>query len=455
MMPGVTFALRKNIPSFHFSGLFRHLFTIQMMKMHTNKSGDHVPSKGRLLIASAAVALPTLASVSAIIYFDPSPLPMSIALGGVFLLCFIGIYIAISRITNPPTPAAGLAGPDLLSDSAFDRKTEERLAVFEEAGSFFGAALRSEDMFKLLSSRVNELVPFSGSLLVMRGDGGGPVVRFATGEFSSNAEEFQFGDKSCSVSRAFDSGSPVIPAEEKITAEALPRGIRSLAALPLHKANKVFAVLVLLSSKSGAFDDRAAIILEAAGERIAPLLASSLSYESGVSDALSDALTGLPNERSFFLVLENQIAEARRYRNERSLVVLAFDIKSFSDINSRYGHSAGDKAIVSVAGAIAGEIRAMDLAARISGDEFLVILPKTGEGTAAVVISRIEKRLAATPFPLPDEPEYRIGLNIGSVAFEDSFRSPEDLVRAAVRRRDNAKTARSNQVIIFPTQYSN
>ena len=74
-------------------------------------------------------------------------------------------------------------------------------------------------------------------------------------------------------------------------------------------------------------------MLEAIGERVAPLFLSSISVERSISNALTDALTNLPNERAFFMVLENQLAESQRFRSERPLTVMTVDIKNFAEAN--------------------------------------------------------------------------------------------------------------------------
>ena len=87
----------------------------------------------------------------------------------------------------------------------------------------------------------------------------------------------------------------------------------------------------------------------------------------------------MPNERSFYLVLENQIAQTQRNSRERPLTVLAIDIINFDEINRRFGHSAGDRILYYAAGTIKNQLRRMDFSARTTGDEFLAALPTASE----------------------------------------------------------------------------
>ncbi|MBK9767116.1 MAG: GGDEF domain-containing protein [Chloracidobacterium sp.] len=179
---------------------------------------------------------------------------------------------------------------------------------------------------------------------------------------------------------------------ELIPVEALS-GFRSAAAIPLVRSGEVFAVITLYSDSRTAFDGSAITTLEAIGERIAPLVLSSLSFEQSLSNALTDPVTHLPNERAFHLILENQIAETQRNPENRPLTVLALDIREFDQFNLKYGHVAGDRVLSLVANTVKSQLRQMDFFARASNDEFFAILPTANEAIAHEVISRINTSL--------------------------------------------------------------
>ena len=91
--------------------------------------------------------------------------------------------------------------------------------------------------------------------------------------------------------------------------------------------------------------------------------------------AFTDYLTALPNRRRFELQLEREVARTLRYEHPFSLLLL--DIDHFKEVNDTHGHEAGDEAIRRVAKTLQEGTRGIDLAARIGGEEFGVILSET------------------------------------------------------------------------------
>ncbi len=113
--------------------------------------------------------------------------------------------------------------------------------------------------------------------------------------------------------------------------------------------------------------------------------------------ATTDELTGLANRRRFRSELGREIAAAARYQAPLSLLLL--DLDDFKAINDRYGHESGDQALKDVAHAIQQRLRAPDLAARIGGDEFAILLPQASRQAAEALAHSLAETIrgALTP----------------------------------------------------------
>jgi diguanylate cyclase (GGDEF)-like protein len=140
------------------------------------------------------------------------------------------------------------------------------------------------------------------------------------------------------------------------------------------------------------------------------LIQRALALPTLREQALSDHKTGLLNSRGIDQPARSEFARARRLG--RSLSVLLCDIDDLRGINNRFGHLEGDAALAAVAAAFRAELRAYDLCARFGGDEFLVVLPETGEAEAVGVARRIQAWLAEHPLSTRDG-TLAVGVSIG------------------------------------------
>lgn len=109
--------------------------------------------------------------------------------------------------------------------------------------------------------------------------------------------------------------------------------------------------------------------------------------------ASSDSLTDLDNRRCFFDKAGAEVERARRYGHPLSLQML--DIDHFKAINDRYGHVAGDRVLTALADILRANLRHNDVAARLGGEEFAILLPETTIDDAFVHAERIRKSVAA------------------------------------------------------------
>ncbi|HQU42810.1 MAG: hypothetical protein B7Z73_02335 [Planctomycetia bacterium 21-64-5] len=148
------------------------------------------------------------------------------------------------------------------------------------------------------------------------------------------------------------------------------------------------------------------------------------------AESRTDALTGLPNRRSFDEELLRRMDQWRR--NKVPVSLLLVDIDRFKQINDRYGHPVGDAALKWVAGLHAKSLRKMDLAARYGGEEFAVILPGSKLSDATNVAERLRGTIAAQKFKEADH-EFPVTVSIGVAVTVG-----EDDPAALIKRADEA-----------------
>ncbi len=112
--------------------------------------------------------------------------------------------------------------------------------------------------------------------------------------------------------------------------------------------------------------------------------------------ASTDFLTQLPNRRHFMSELTAELARIRRYKG-RPAAILMYDLDHFKSINDSWGHAVGDLALRHFAGLLRAELRRTDVAGRVGGEEFAVMLRYTDPEEAMDFARRVRQRLAGAP----------------------------------------------------------
>jgi diguanylate cyclase (GGDEF)-like protein len=152
-----------------------------------------------------------------------------------------------------------------------------------------------------------------------------------------------------------------------------------------------------------------------------------------------DSLTGLANRRSWDETLEREFERARRQQTR--LAVLLCDLDRLKDINDRFGHATGDRALKAAADVLRERVRAGDLAARLGGDEFAVLCPETDIAAASALGEDLRTRLSAL-HPAGGL-ESRVTVSIGIACREPGDASATELVLRADDRLYRAKRTRN------------
>jgi diguanylate cyclase (GGDEF)-like protein len=196
----------------------------------------------------------------------------------------------------------------------------------------------------------------------------------------------------------------------------------------------------------------AALATLALAGALATRLARPLAHVVGEVARLSrqaqtDALTGLANRGGLADRLEIELRRAAEDGTRVSFVIA--DVDNFKAINDGYGHQSGDEIIRAVAGAIAGAVREIDLAARYGGDEFAVVLPGARLADAKRTADRIRRAVAA--IEPPGVADARVTMSFGVAEFP-TYAGIDALVAAADAALYQAKWGGKNQVATATVQ---
>ena len=148
-------------------------------------------------------------------------------------------------------------------------------------------------------------------------------------------------------------------------------------------------------SSDHAFSDGDRRSLEELADRAGPAIENAHRFREARQLADLDALTGLHNRRYFHETLKREVARAHRYGRRLALVV--FDLDDFKAINDRIGHLAGDSVLAEIAERVRSVVRSADVACRVGGDEFGIILPESTLSDAEQLSHRMQAAVASRP----------------------------------------------------------
>lgn len=233
------------------------------------------------------------------------------------------------------------------------------------------------------------------------------------------------------------------------------------ATLALAKTHVVDAPIIVISGES-LFNDEEELIALGATDFLAKseitgyLLAKSINFarerykllKKLETLALTDALTGLPNRMRFEERLTLMMGLSRR--SEHKLAVAFIDIDDFKPVNDKYGHNAGDELLQIFAERLKNSLRKSDIAARIGGDEFVMLIYHYKHQKNLTAIFNGLKETLIAPYTVHKntaEVTVTIGVSIGIQELEKNI-TAKDIINGADKQMYKAKENGKNQIMI-------
>lgn len=308
----------------------------------------------------------------------------------------------------------------------------EGYALYEIARTF-GSSLAVEETLASLVDKVGHVVPFDTCAVYLYSEmKGHATVAHVAGR---NAEIIKTrciapGEGVTGFALANRSGVNTLhPSLDFVGFELPGLPYRSMASLPLFKDDSLIGALSVYSTGLDQYSDDHMRLLETVTRLASDALTNAILHAQAESNALTDALTGLPNPRYMSVRFEQEAARARRSGRPFQLVML--DLDGFKQVNDSYGHKVGDKMLREVARVIQEQLREYDFLARYAGDEFVAIVQEVEDSQIEDLCVRIEKAIAGFSMHVRGDIRARVGISIGTATFDTDGDTLDQLVIVA------------------------
>ena len=272
-------------------------------------------------------------------------------------------------------PTLGLAdNADFLTSIASAR--QEAQTMFELSQDL-GVSLSLSETLSVLSMRLRRMIPYD-SIAVFVNRNGWLLPELVSGENFRmlSSLKVKLGEGLCGWVAA--NCKPIVNGNPQVEAGYVVDpgkhiALQSALVVPLEGLNGVVGVLAMYQANRDAFTPDHLRILLAVASKVALSVENALKYQQAESSATTDYLTGLPNARSLFMHLAQEVARCRRMKT--SLAVMVCDIDGFKQINDSFGHLEGDKLLREFTTRLKDVCRGYDYVARMGGDEFVITAP--------------------------------------------------------------------------------
>jgi diguanylate cyclase (GGDEF)-like protein/putative nucleotidyltransferase with HDIG domain len=263
---------------------------------------------------------------------------------------------------------------DFLASIASAR--QEAQTMFELSQDL-GVSLSLSETLSVLAMRLRRMIPFD-SIAVFVNRNGWLLPELVSGENFRllSALKIRVGEGLCGW--VAENCKPIVNGNPQVEAgyvvdPARHSTLQSALVVPLEGLNGVVGVVAMYQINRDAFTPDHLRILLAVASKVALSVENALKYQQAESSATTDYLTGLPNARSLFVHLAQEVSRCRRMKT--SLAVMVCDIDGFKQINDSFGHLEGDKLLREFSVRLKEVCRGYDYVARMGGDEFVITAP--------------------------------------------------------------------------------
>jgi diguanylate cyclase (GGDEF)-like protein/putative nucleotidyltransferase with HDIG domain len=310
-----------------------------------------------------------------------------------------------------------------------DAHREEQ--ILYEIAQALGSSLGVDEAMALIRDKVNRLVPFVTCALFLGDDDRGFACRYAHGPGTEAL--FKWSPKSWSeLSLRLPSCADGRAAHGEDLVSVLP--------CRLVFEGRLIGALAIYHTVPACYTDEHRRVLGRVSEQAAAVINNSTRFEETRHESQTDALTGLPNRRSFERQLSAGLTRAVNAQTSATLVVL--DLDRLKEINDTYGHEAGDRALRAIGSVLRSTVRETDLCARFAGDEFVIVLWDCSPEHELRRVAEVQTAVSAYPFEPRQGVLVPLSISAGCARFPHDGLTLDDLLISADERMYQDKATR-------------
>ncbi len=353
---------------------------------------------------------------------------VGLALGAVVVALAFSVVVLVALRRKPKAPAVELAEETETQSliRALEEAREEARLARELAE--ISASVDLDSVLAQVLDTVKGLEGIDAAMVVLpqgNGEHGPPLVATVGMSAEEAVRQPVAGPPSGQAARAVGIAYSYTREEAEENGELIRGGV----SVPLHdeQGESIGTLAAFWRGRDRSATAKELAHLEELASRAGPAIENARRFREVRQLADLDSLTNLHNRRYFHETLARECTRAHRY--DRRLALVIFDIDDFKAINDRIGHLAGDAVLAAVAERVQSVVRGADIACRVGGDEFAVILPESTLGDAEQLYRRVELAVASRPLG----PFERVHLSAGLAELR-----PEDDAKIFFERADEA-----------------
>ncbi len=334
-----------------------------------------------------------------------------------------------------------------------NRKADERLNCLKELSTSIVSILDKERLLNtLLIKSLHLLRAEQGSLMLLDRSTSELVVEARKSGDDVVREKMRFKKGESIAGMALGSRGPLlvedIEKDPRIRQANRPRyRTKSFMSIPIKIENRLAGVLNVSDKiKGGVFNQDDLNMIETFIGNVSIAIERSILYkqkESLRKLSITDPLTGIFNRRYLNKRLSEEITRYERYKHPFSFVML--DLNKFKEYNDTFGHIAGDNLLRVLADIMTKSLRAIDIAARFGGDEFVALFPQTPKVDAIQITTRLKEKIDRALSR--HNVEMPLNVSMGLATFPDDAASIIDLVEKTDQALYLAKKGDGNRVV--------